>query len=333
MTPRSNPAATGDLYGPGRRVTWIGVGVNVALGVVKVVVGWLGHSRALVADGLHSLSDLASDAAVLFGMSVASRPPDERHPYGHHKAASLVTLGIGASLLLFCALLVVDAVRGLEAGMERVPHLPTLVVALGSIGVKEALYRYTRRVGEHAGSRLILANAWHHRTDSAGSVVAAIGIGAAILLGPEWAFVDAVAAVVLAAWLGVEGIRLLRGAVDDLMDAAPEQPLVDDLREHILPVEGARAYHDFRARRVGDMVEVDFHLLVDPQMNIEEAHAVARRVKEEILARHPEVLSALVHLEPALPEHHRERGVAGGTVPSPDSQPNPRPDSPPPEHP
>jgi cation diffusion facilitator family transporter len=216
-------------------------------------------------------------------------------------------------------------VRGVEAGMERVPHLPTLFVALGSIGVKEALYRYTRHVGERTGSRLLLANAWHHRTDSAGSFVAALGIGAAILLGPEWAFIDAVAAIVLAAWLGVEGTRLVRRAVDDLMDAAPERALVDDLREHILPVEGAVAYHDFRARRVGDMVEVDFHLLVQPDMNIEEAHAVAKRVKEEILARHPEVLNALVHLEPALPQHHRERGLAGGALPS--SEP------PPPEHP
>jgi len=302
------------FYSEGRAVTWLSVVLNVALGVVKVVAGWLGNSRALVADGLHSLTDLASDAAVLLGMSVALRPPDDNHPYGHHKAASLVGLVIATSLLFFGALLILDGVRGLQADDARVPETLTLVVALGSIGVKEFLYWRTRRVAEVTGSRLLLANAWHHRTDSASSLVAAAGIGSAMALGPEWAFLDSVASIVLAGWLGVEGLRLLRGAVDDLMDSAPEQALVDDLREHILPVHGALAYHDFRARRVGDRVEADFHLLVEPTLTIEEGHLIAHRVKEAILARHPEVLSLLIHVEPALPHHHRERGVADGSL-------------------
>jgi cation diffusion facilitator family transporter len=302
------------FYSEGRAVTWLSLGLNVALGVVKVVAGWLGHSRALVADGLHSLSDLATDVAVLMGMSVAARPPDSTHPYGHHKVASLASFLIASSLLLFAALLILDGVRGLRAGDARVPEPLTLAVALLSVGVKEFLYWRTRRVAESMGSRLLLANAWHHRTDSASSLVAAAGIGAAILLGPEWAFLDAVAAVVLAGWLGVEGLRLLRGAIDDLVDSAPEQALVDDLREHILTVEGAVAYHDFRARRVGDRVEADFHLLVEPTLTIEAGHLIAHRVKEAILAGHPEVLSLLIHVEPALPEHHRNRGVAGGSL-------------------
>ncbi|TVP78885.1 MAG: cation transporter [Gemmatimonadales bacterium] len=299
----------------GSRITWLGLWVNVVLGVVKVATGLWANSRALVADGLHSLTDLVSDAAVLFGLSVAARPPDLNHPYGHRKASSLVTLFLASSLLLFCILLVLDSLRALQAGTPPTsPGWPALAVALGSLGVKEILFRATRKVAQREGSQLLLANAWHHRTDSASSLVASAGIAAALLLGPDWAILDTLVGLGLAAWLAVEGVRLLRPAVDDLMDAAPEQAIVDDLREHILPMPGAVAYHDFRARRVGDLIEVDFHLLVPPEMNIREAHVVAHRVKDEILARHPEVLDVLIHVEPAVPEHHRQRGLADGEL-------------------
>ena len=296
----------------GRSVTWLSVGVNVSLGATKCLVGYFGQSRALLADGLHSLTDLASDAAVLFGIHYANRPPDEKHLYGHHRAASLVTLFIALSLLAFCIILIFDSVRALGLGTSAVPHWPTLLIALGSIGVKEALYWRTRRVGLRLRSQMLMANAWHHRTDSLSSLLAATGILVALVFGPEWAFVDTLIGVVLGVFLGIEGAKLMRGALDDLMDAAPGQALIDDLREHILPTPGALAYHDFRARRVGDMIEVDFHLLVPPEMNVEEAHAVAARVKREILSRHPEVLNVLIHVEPALPEHHRNRGIADG---------------------
>lgn len=303
-----------DALERGRSVTWLSIWANIALGVTKVLVGWWGHSRALMADGLHSLTDLASDGAVLVGLAVSSRPPDENHPYGHQKAASLATLVIAGSLLIFCLLITLGALKSLQSGGARVPHLPTLGVALCSIVVKEFLFRRTRAVGESTGSRMLLANAWHHRTDSATSVVAGAGIGAVLLLGEDWAFLDAVAGIVLALWIGVEGFRLLRSAVDELMDSAPERALLDDLREHILPIEGALAYHDFRARRVGARVAVDFHLLVDPELSITAAHLVAHRVKEEMLALHPEILDVLIHVEPGLPAHDRKRGVAGGSV-------------------
>lgn len=299
-----------DRYDAGRSVTWLSVVLNIALGIAKVVTGYLGQSRALLADGLHSMTDLASDAAVLLGMNIASRPADEDHPYGHHKVASLVTLFIAASLLLFCALIIIDSVRVLRIGQPAVPHWPTLAVALLSIAVKEFLFRRTRSVGLRLNSQMLVANAWHHRTDSFSSILAAAGIATAMVLGSEWALLDAVVAVLLGAYLGREGFRLLRQAIDDLMDTAPGRSVVDDLREHILEDPEALSYHDFRARRVGDMIEVDFHLLVPPALTIREAHGVARRVKNAILTRHPEVLNVLVHVEPGLPEHHRDRGVA-----------------------
>jgi cation diffusion facilitator family transporter len=303
-----------DRYESGRSVTWLSVALNVALGSTKVVVGYLGSSRALLADGLHSLTDLASDAAVLFAMGLASRPADEDHPYGHHKAANLVTLFIAASLLFFCTILIADSVRALRIGEPPVPGWPTLAVAILSIGVKEFLFRRTRRVGQQIGSQMLIANAWHHRTDSFSSLLAAGGIAAAMVLGSTWAILDTIVAVLLGAYLGREGLRLARRAVDDLMDASPGSAVIDDLREHILEHPEALAYHDFRARKVGDLIEVDFHLLVAPELSVAEAHEVAARVKRGIFDRHPEVLNVLVHVEPGLPEHHRERGVAGGTL-------------------
>jgi cation diffusion facilitator family transporter len=297
-----------------RAVTWLSVAVNVALGSTKVVAGYYGQSRALLADGLHSLTDLSSDAAVLFGMRLAARPADEEHPYGHHKAANLVTLFIASSLLVFCALLIADSVRTLRVGQPAVPHWPTLAIALASIAVKELLFRRTRAVGQRLNSQMLIANAWHHRTDSFSSVLAAAGIGAAMAFGSTWAFIDALVAVLLGTYLGREGLRLLRQAVNDLMDAAPGRSVIDDLREHILEDPAALAYHDFRARRVGDMIDVDLHLLVLPTLSVGEAHEVAKRVKDAIRARHPEVLNVLVHVEPGLPEHYRERGVAGGAI-------------------
>lgn len=304
-----------DRNNAGRRVTWLGLWINVGLGAAKITVGMTAQSRALFADGLHSLTDLVSDAAVLFGMAVAARPPDHNHPYGHRKAQSLVTLFLATALLVFCGLLALDSLRALQAGSTSAPGILALVVALGSLVIKEILFRRTLRIARAEGSDLLRANAWHHRTDSMSSLVAAVGIGSALALGPEWAVLDTVTGLGLAAYLAVEALRLLRPAIDDLMDTAPAGPIVDDLREHILPMPGAVAYHDFRARRVGEQIEVDFHLLVPPRLSVAEAHVVAHQVKDEILRLHPEVVDVLVHVEPALPKHHRNRGVADGAMP------------------
>jgi cation diffusion facilitator family transporter len=297
-------------YGGAKRVTWLSVAANIALGVVKLVVGYWGRSRALMADGLHSLTDLASDAVVLVGIEIATEPPDASHPYGHHKTASLVSLFIAAAILMFCGLLIADSLRALVGGATTVPHWPTLVTAIGSVIVKEWLFARTRRVAHEARSRMVLANAWHHRTDSVSSIVAAIGIAAALALGESWAFLDAAVGLLLGGYLATEGLKLLIQPVRDLIDTAPEQPIIDDLREHILSVPDATGYHAFRARRVGDMIEVDFHLLVPPDLTVLEGHEIASRVKHEILSRHQEVLSVLIHVEPALPEHQKLRGVA-----------------------
>jgi cation diffusion facilitator family transporter len=304
------PDQRGIDYAAARRVTWMSIGANVGIGVIKCLVGYWGHSRALVADGIHSLTDLGSDVAVLVGIRMATTPPDAEHPYGHHKATSLVTLLIGAGILLFCALVLVDSTRALLAGTTVVPHWPTLATALLSLLAKEVLFHRTRRVAMESHSTMVLANAWHHRTDSLTSVIAAVGIAVVLLLGPPWSFLDAVIGIAMAGYLATSGAQLGWRAVNDLMDSAPEETVINDLREHVLEVPGANGYHEFRARRVGDMIEADLHLLVPPELSVEEAHQVARRVKHAIQQAHPEVLNVLIHIEPDLPEHRQERGVA-----------------------
>lgn len=297
-------------YDAARRITWLSIWVNVSIGLIKVGVGFWGQSRALVADGLHSLTDLGSDLAVLLGIRFAGRPPDESHPYGHHKATSLVSLFIAAMILLLSGGLVIDSIQAIARGKTSVPHWPTLAVAVLSVVAKEWLFRRTKRVAHESRSSMVLVNAWHHRTDSITSVVAAIGIAASIWLGQPWAFLDAAIGILLGGYLAIEGAKLLAGSVHELMDAAPNRSVIDDLREHILPIEGVIGYHDFRARRVGDMIEVDLHLLVPPDASVERGHEIARRVKREILDRHSEVIGVLIHVEPALPEHSKHRGVA-----------------------
>lgn len=303
-------SANQPTYRDASQVTWLSLVTNVAMGLIKVLVGWWSNSRALIADGLHSLTDVGSDLAILIGIRYAKQPPDESHPYGHHKVANVVSLFIAGLILLFCSALIVDSVRALVMEQSTVPHWPALVIAVGAVLVKEWLFHRTRMVARDSQSSMVLANAWHHRTDSVTSIVAAIGIAAAIWLGEAWAFLDAAIGILLGGYLAIEGTKLFFSAIRDLMDTAPEQPVIDDLREHILPIPGVSGYHDFRARSVGDMIEVDLHLLVPPEMSVKEGHDVAARVKHEILTRHPEVINVLIHIEPALPEHRHERGIA-----------------------
>ncbi|TVR50578.1 MAG: cation transporter [Puniceicoccaceae bacterium] len=302
-------------------ITRLGLLINVLLGLTKCLTGWLAGSRALLADGIHSLTDLAGDIAVLFTLDYAEKPRDLRHPYGHQKFASMVALFIALLLLAFCIGLLFECLRQLHRGPAPVPGQAALWVAAAALLAKELLYHATAFVARRFRSRLLLANAWHHRTDSATSLLALIGIGLAIWGGPGWALADTLVGFLLAAYLAIEGGKLLRGAVNDLVDSAPDPDTLEDLREHILPTPGVVAYHAFRARRAGDRLDVDLHLQVRPELSVGEGHAIARRVKENILHTHPEVMDVLIHLEPATGDALVPKGVSGSN-PTPASPPH-----------
>lgn len=295
----------------GVRTTLLSVAVNVVLAVAKFAVGLVANSAALVADGIHSLVDLVSDIAALVGLRFADLPKDEDHPYGHHRINTVATLVISCLVLAFCVGLGWHSAAALIAGaVTEVPGVAAAWVAAAALVIKEGFYRHARRQAERLGSRLLLANATDHRADAIASLLALVAVLSA-QIDPALAALDQVVGLALAGWLGAEGLRLLKGAVDDLLDKSPAETVLRDLSEHILAVPGVRGFHAFRARRLGDRLEVDFHLQVGPACTVGEGHAIAGKVKADILATHPEVVSVLVHVEPDEAHHQDARGHSG----------------------
>jgi cation diffusion facilitator family transporter len=255
---------------------------------------------------------------VLLGLSIARRPEDENHHFGHHKFVSLAKFFIGGILVVFSMILVVSSLLDFRSGEQVAPVAGIAAcVAVFSIGVKEAMFWWTQSVAKRLHSDLIMANAWHHRMDSLSSVGVAVSLFGVWLGGPDWAFLDGAVTLVLGCYLIYEAFKIFLRACSDLLDAAPEREVIEDLREHILPTPGALAYHDFRVRRVGDVYEVDLHLQVAPDITVEMGHQIAREVKQRLCQKHPEVSKVLVHIEPANREHLMERGISDAIVTSP----------------
>lgn len=295
----------------GLRTTWSSLAVNVVLAAGKFVVGLSANSAALIADGIHSLVDLVSDVAAIVGLRFADLPKDDDHPYGHHRINTFATLLIACMVLGFCIGLAWHSFGSLVRGeASEVPGVAAAWVAGVALLIKELFYRYARRQALRLNSRLLLANAADHRADAIASLLALVAVVTA-RIDPALAPLDQVVGLVMAGWLGAEGVRLLKGAIDDLLDRAPAEAVLKDLSEHILAVPGVRGFHAFRARRLGDRLEVDFHLQVDAACTVGDGHAIAGRVKAEIRATHPEVVSILVHVEPDEPRHLKADGHSG----------------------
>ena len=297
-----------------REGTWttsLSLAVNVVLAGAKLSVGVIASSQALIADGIHSLVDIASDIAAIVGLRFSHLPKDDDHPYGHHRFSTLATMLISSLVLLFCLGLAWQSLSALVQDVKtEPPGLAAAWVAAGALLIKEGFYQYARRQAERLGSRLLMANAADHRADAIASLLALVAVVIANL-SPEWSVLDKVVGLVLAGWLGAEGIKLFKGSCSDLLDTAPAAHVLHDLSEHILAAPGAKGFHAFRARRLGDRFEVDFHLQVAEGATVAEGHAIEGRIKSDILKSHPEVISVLVHVEPDAPEHRKQDGHHG----------------------
>ncbi|MFO7898863.1 MAG: cation diffusion facilitator family transporter [Planctomycetota bacterium] len=280
-----------------RRVTLAAIALNLFLTVVKFACGVLGRSQALVADGVHSLSDSTTDIAVLVGMRYWSRPPDESHPHGHGRIETIVSLAIGVVLALIAVGITYDALSGLLEEHPP-PRWVALIAAGASIVCKEIIYRWTTRVGRRIKSTALIANAWHHRSDSLSSIPVVIAVLVA-KIDPAWAFVDHVAAVVVsvfvlrAAWsIGWPGLK-------ELAETAAPRGVRERIEQVALETAGVELVHALRTRYVGGGLHADLHVGVPEELNVRQGHDISERVKNRLIEEVPDVVDVVVHLEPA----------------------------------
>jgi len=282
-----------------RSIRWAQAGllVNAVLVLVKLIAGIIGHANALVADAVESSADIFSSLIVWMGLSIASRPADEDHPYGHGKAEPLAAAVVSLMLLGAAIGISIMAIREIVTPH----HLPapfTLFVAAGVIIIKETLYRRVSRVGREVGSTAIAADAWHHRADATSSLAAFIGISIALWGGRGWEAADDWAALVAAMLVAINGVRTLRPAISALMDEVPDRAVKEKAMQAALRVSGVQQIENLNVRGSGLGFYVDLHAQADPAMSLEEAHEIAAKVKYAIREAIPSVVSVLVHMEP-----------------------------------
>ncbi len=308
----------GALHAPARyaivrRVTLVGAAVDLILSVAKLGGGLLAQSQSLVADGVHSLSDLVTDLLVLFAAKLARATPDADHPYGHERIETAATVALGVVLIVIGAGIALDALRRLFHPEDlQVPAWWAIVVATVSVAAKEGVYQYTVRAARRSRSHLLEANAWHARSDAASSIVVIVGVGGALLgLG----YLDALAAVAVAWMIGRMGYRLARRSVEELIDTGLEPGQVEAIRGALMGVDGVRDLHMLRTRQMGPKTLVDVHiLLLDPKLSVSEGHQISETARAELIRKFDDVEDVTVHIDPEDDEavaHGRHLGLRG----------------------
>ena len=284
------------------RVTWIGSIVNFLLLVLKFISGIVGHSSAMVADAVHSLSDFITDIIVIVFVKISGKPEDEDHKYGHGKYETLATALIGIALFAVgIGLLVNGATKVSEVingAVLPAPSMIALVVAAVSIIAKEILYRYTVHVGQNLNSQAVIANAWHHRSDALSSIGTLVGIGGAIFLGERWRILDPIAAIVVSAFIIKVAIDLIKPCVDELL----ERSLPTETEKQILGIIASfpevSSPHHLRTRRIGNHIAIEVHLRMDGQTTLENAHAIATAVEKRLKEEFGADTHIGIHMEP-----------------------------------
>jgi cation diffusion facilitator family transporter len=282
----------------GANVALLGFMVNVALASAKIVAGLIGHAYVLVADGIESALDVGGSIVIWGGLTVAARPPDKSHPYGHGKAEPIAAVVVALGVLGAALAIAIQSVREIF----RPHHAPapwTLAVLIVAVVVKESLFRYVIRLGRKVESTAVKTDAWHHRIDAMTSIAAFIGISLALIGGNRWRSADDWAALVACVLIGANGYRLARPAFFEIMDTAPRGKLIRSIRRIARSVPGVIEVEKCRARKMGLDFYVDLHVGVDGKISVHEGHEIAHQVKSAIQQSDSRIVDVLVHVEPA----------------------------------
>jgi cation diffusion facilitator family transporter len=282
----------------GQKVTVVGVFVNTLLILLKLAAGILGNSQALIADAVHSVSDLFTDAMVLIGLRIGRKAPDEGHPFGHARIETMVSALIGLALIGTALYLGIKSALAIYRHTEYHPTNLALIGAAVSVALKEGLYHYTVRTGRRIKSRLIMANAWHHRSDALSSVAVLLGVTGA-RIRPSWHILDSFAALLVSFFIVKVGLDILKESLREFTDRAPPPEILKRIHDHIRSVEGVLDVHDLRVRISGGLYQAEVHVVVNGLLTVKEGHRIARAVESRLEDRVEDLHSVIVHVDPA----------------------------------
>ena len=281
-----------------RKVTWIGLLINLTLACLKFAAGYFGRSQALIADAIHSLTDTTTDVAVIAGSHFWSRPPDESHPYGHRRLETLVTVFIGLMLAAAGVGIGWDAVSTLRDKDSTSPGWIALFAAMVSIVTKEVLYRWTAAAGKKSKSPALAANAWHHRTDAISSIPVLIAVGGALIF-PSWSFLDLVGAVVVSIFVLHAAMKIIWPGISELIDAGAPRDIQKKITDIVCNIQGVEEVHKVRTRYISTSILIDMHIVVDGSVSVRVGHAIADEVENKIIDSIPNALEVIVHVDPS----------------------------------
>ena len=285
-----------------RRITIAGAVVNIVLTTLKIIAGILGRSAAMIADGVHSLSDLFSDVIVLIFTHISSKGKDRDHSFGHGKFETLATLIVSVMLVVVGADFMAKGVRKiigvLNGEMIPVPGMVAFWAAAASIAAKEILYHVTARVGKKINSPVVMANAWHHRSDAFSSIGALAGIGGAIILGDRWAILDPLASCGISIAIIVVAVKMALPSLAELLEASLPEEMENEIKEIAMSVKGVDDIHELKTRRNGISVIIDAHVVVDPDMTVVQAHDISTAVETALRSRFGAETQVNIHVEP-----------------------------------
>lgn len=284
------------------KVTLLGSFVNFLLVIFKFLAGIAGHSAAMLADAVHSLFDFITDVVVILFVRISNKPQDKSHDYGHGKYETLATaligvalLGVGFGILWNGANEILAFMRGEQL---RTPGMTALVAAVISILLKEILYRYTVRMGNKYNSQAVIANAWHHRSDAFSSIGTAVGIGGAILLGPHWAVLDPIAAVIVSFFIMRVSVKLLIPCIDELLEKSLPENVEREIEQIVLSFDGVTEPHHLRTRRIGNNYAIEVHVRMNGDISLYKAHETASAIEYKLKKRFGEDTHVGIHVEP-----------------------------------